>query len=69
MTLRRTPIRLYPECLNFVGLLLKNHLHIIFLAKSAKSLLRSALFIKVGVGEKPNPFPKTLISKSVNIYD
>ena len=49
-----------------LGSLRKNHLHLIFLAKSPKSLLRSALFINVGVGEKPIHFPKTLVFKSVN---
>ena len=49
-----------------VGLLWTKHLHLIFLSKSAKSLLMSASFINVGVGEKPSSFPKTLVSKSVN---
>ena len=43
--------------LSSVGSLQKNHLHVIFLAQLAKSLLRSASFTNVGVGEKPSPFP------------
>ena len=58
------------ECWNFNKVIrsffAKNHLLLIFLAKPTKSLLRSASFINVSVGEEPNPFPKTLTSKSVN---
>ena len=43
---------------------LKCHLHLIFLEKSEKSLLRSASLISDVVGEKPNPLPSTCISKS-----
>ena len=47
---------------------LKYHLHLIFLAKSSKSLCKSASLINDGVGEKPKPFSKTLISVLDNIY-
>lgn len=70
MILRRTQLHFTLNAgisLKFsVGLLRKKQLRLIFLAKWAKSLLRAALFINVGVGEKPSPFLNTLISKSAN---
>ena len=39
-----------------------------FLAKSSKSLYKSASLIKDGVGEKPKPFSRTLISVSDNTF-
>ena len=47
---------------------LKYHLHLIFLAKSSKSLCKSASLINDGVGEKPKPFSRTLIFVLDNIY-
>ena len=43
-------------------LLLKYHLHLIFLLNSLKSLRKSASLIKDWLGEKPKPFCSTLIS-------
>ena len=43
---------------------LKHHLHLIYLERLAKALLRSALLIHDDIGEKPNPLPNTSISKS-----
>ena len=47
---------------------LKYHLRIIFLAKPSKSLCKFNSLINDGVGEKPKPFFRTLISVLDNTF-
>ena len=50
------------------GSSLEDHLDLIFLINSPKSLLRSPLLVVIGVGTKPYPFSKTLVSVSLSTF-